>query len=679
MANHSHDDLERPAPRQVKKSAVDAVLSGLIKGGSGFVSLLSGLLAAVLILYSGYVIYDSFNTQYKAYTSAWDLLKYKPEIIEDNQTPLSGANTLASINRDYRAWLSVYDTSIDYPVVQGENDLYYASHDVYGNPSLTGAIYLAAGNSADFSDSYNLVYGHHMDNGAMFGGLDSFRGQGYFNAHRQGVVVAGGEVYDVTFFAVAATDAYESRVYSVGDRMGDVLAFLASGGAGGVGVGTNVLIYDASVLEGAEKVIALSTCASAETSGRLVVFGVMKRREITTFVTVLKVWDDDDNRDALRPDSLTLELLADGERTGTTVSLTAENGWTATLERLPAQKDGVRIVYSWMETVPAGYTQSAYETEENVPAGDDLEVAEAAPGSVTTITNTHAPATVTRTVTKVWDDDNDRDGLRPATLTVTLNAGGAPVGTVTLSAANGWTGAIEGLPVNAGGAPIAYAWTEPAIPGYGQTGNATVGNATTITNAHAPETVDLTVQKVWNDQDNAAGRRPGSLTFFLMGNGQTVGQAVLSEENGWQATLTVPRSAGGAPIDYRWLEQAVAGYTFASETTEDGLTTVTNTPIQRPGDRTPHTLTIRYRAITGEPVAPDMADTLLEGDAYDVLSPTVAGYRCLRPRVTGAMPNRDVVYTVFYVPEGDSTVVIDDFEKPLGLGEVIINTGDCFE
>ena len=41
MANHSHDDLERPAPRQVKKSAVDAVLSGLIKGGSGFVSLIT--------------------------------------------------------------------------------------------------------------------------------------------------------------------------------------------------------------------------------------------------------------------------------------------------------------------------------------------------------------------------------------------------------------------------------------------------------------------------------------------------------------------------------------------------------------------------------------------------------------------------------------------------------------
>ena len=30
---------------------------------------------------------------------------------------------------------------------------------------------LAAGNSPDFSDDYNLVYGHHMDNGAMFGGL----------------------------------------------------------------------------------------------------------------------------------------------------------------------------------------------------------------------------------------------------------------------------------------------------------------------------------------------------------------------------------------------------------------------------------------------------------------------------------------------------------------------------
>ena len=162
--------MENPVPvSAASKATTDAVLTAF-KIGNAMVSLLSGLLASVLILYSGYVLYDSFSTEYKAYSSSWDLLKYKPEV--KDAEPSQGADMLAKINEDYRAWLTVYDTSIDYPVLQGTNDYYYAYHDIYRNNSLTGAIYMAAGNARDFSDTYNVIYGHHMDNGAMFGALD---------------------------------------------------------------------------------------------------------------------------------------------------------------------------------------------------------------------------------------------------------------------------------------------------------------------------------------------------------------------------------------------------------------------------------------------------------------------------------------------------------------------------
>ena len=59
----------------------DGMLTAL-KIGNGFVSLLSGLLAVMLILYSGYVLYDSFSTENRAYSSSRDLLKYKPSEIE---------------------------------------------------------------------------------------------------------------------------------------------------------------------------------------------------------------------------------------------------------------------------------------------------------------------------------------------------------------------------------------------------------------------------------------------------------------------------------------------------------------------------------------------------------------------------------------------------------------------
>ena len=261
-----------------KKTIVNSVLAHVVSVGSSIVSLLSGLLAASLILYSGYVLYDTFYTADKAFATGWDLLQYKPEIIDDGAVPLAGADMLAKINEDYRAWLTVYDTSIDYPVMQGLDDVYYARHDIYGNSgSITGAIYMSAFNAADFSDSYNLIYGHHVNTGAMFSDLFEFRDENYFRQHRTGILVTKDKVYDLTFFAVLQTDAYEEEVYAVTSRTAEgVISFLA--GNVGSEEGNSTLLYDASVAAGAKKIAALSTCYDAITNGRLVVYANMVER-----------------------------------------------------------------------------------------------------------------------------------------------------------------------------------------------------------------------------------------------------------------------------------------------------------------------------------------------------------------------------------------------------------------
>ena len=255
-----------------KKSGIDAIIKKFTAVGNGLVSLMSGLLAAVLVLYSGYVLYDTMYTRIQA-ESAWDLMQYRPEIIDDGSVPLSGS-ALAAINEDYRAWLTLYDTQIDYPVMQGANDLYYASHDVYKKSSLTGAIYLAAANSPDFSDSYNLIYGHHMDGNVMFGTLDHYTDETYLKAHRDGVIVTREQVFDIKVFAVMLTDAYATELYAPGgDQIADVLTFLREG------IGEATVWFDNEAAEDAARIVALSTCESAETDGRLVVFARMDPRE----------------------------------------------------------------------------------------------------------------------------------------------------------------------------------------------------------------------------------------------------------------------------------------------------------------------------------------------------------------------------------------------------------------
>ncbi len=269
------DEFQSPQPHTAAgKSVFNKVITRLFAGGNAAISLMTGLLASVLILYSGYVLYDSFYTQNAAASTAVDLLAYRPEIIEDGASPMSGAETLAEINEDYRAWLTLYESTIDYPVVQGPDDLYYASHDIYGNSSLTGAIYLAAANTWNYTDSYNLIYGHHMDNGAMFGALDRFEDAEYFRNHREGILVAETGIYDLYTFAVIRTDAYENQVYTVGNRAEEVLSFLRAPDEK-----TTVVIFDEAVASNTYKIVALSTCASADTNGRLLVFARMTRRE----------------------------------------------------------------------------------------------------------------------------------------------------------------------------------------------------------------------------------------------------------------------------------------------------------------------------------------------------------------------------------------------------------------
>lgn len=567
MAN-TREKKHKEAPHQApKKSVVNTLVDGAIRAGISMVSLMSSLLAAVLILYSSYVLYDTFAVEQAASSSAWDIVQYKPSV--DDETPSQYVPGLETVNPDYRAWLTVYDTSIDYPIMQAEDDLYYASHDIYKHSSLTGAIYLAAANSPDFSDSYNVVFGHHMDNGAMFGKLDDFLDEGFFDSHRAGIVVTPIGAYDIDFFAVASTDAYEDHIYTVDHGKDSVISFLASGGEGGSGLGTTVHYFDAAAAADADKVIALSTCASGDgTSGRLVVFGKMSEHIAYKDLTVKKVWDDADNQDGMRPDSLRV-TLSNGEY----VILNDENNWTKTIEHVPVNQNWTVIEYSWEEDACDGYIQTGYVEEDNV----------------TTITNCHTPETVSISVSKVWDDDENRDGIRPQSLSVYLHADNTVLKAFSLNESNFWSATMNNLPVYAYGQKISYTWTEEEITGYASESRSD-GHLTVITNKHTPATTSLSVRKRWDDADNQDGIRPISVLATLSANGKPIKSVTLTQENAWIEDIDdLPVYEAGQPIEYAWIENPVSGYDSEVKTSGDS-TVIKNTHI-------PETQTIIVRKV----------------------------------------------------------------------------------
>jgi len=77
-----------------------------------------------------------------------------------------------------------------------------------------------------------------------------------------------------------------------------------------------------------------------------------------TSVQVTKSWSDHNDQDGLRPESVTIRLMADGEATGQELTLTAKNHWTGTFEDLDVYKDGKKIIYSVEEVSVDGYESS---------------------------------------------------------------------------------------------------------------------------------------------------------------------------------------------------------------------------------------------------------------------------------------------------------------------------------
>jgi hypothetical protein len=81
------------------------------------------------------------------------------------------------------------------------------------------------------------------------------------------------------------------------------------------------------------------------------------------------------------------------------------------------------------------------------------------------VTNTHNVYKKDIEVTKVWNDNNNQDGIRPESITVKLLADGVDIATATLSEANGWKATFGGLEVNKDGKAINYTIEEVAVDG----------------------------------------------------------------------------------------------------------------------------------------------------------------------------------------------------------------------
>jgi len=273
-----------------------------------------------------------------------------------------------------------------------------------------------------------------------------------------------------------------------------------------------------------------------------------------TKISVKKVWNDADNADGIRPETIKVQLYKNGNtKVYDAVELSEKNNWSYTWEGLPTMENNEDIIYAVDEVeIPAGYEKEVTNKETKF-----------------IITNTHVPDVTKISVEKVWNDNNDQDGIRPTTIKVQLYADGKASGrTVELSENNGWKYTWKDLDKQKDGEDIVYTVDEIEIPdGYTKTVT-NKGAAFTITNTHKPGTTEVKVTKVWKDSNDKYQKRPGSIRVQLYktvaGELEAVGEPVtLDKSMNWTYTWTdLALQENGITIIYTLDEISVPeGYT----------------------------------------------------------------------------------------------------------------------
>lgn len=188
----------------------------------------------------------------------------------------------------------------------------------------------------------------------------------------------------------------------------------------------------------------------------------------TVILSGTKVWKDNNNQDGKRTRSVKVQILKNDKEVVQEIEVSEATGWKFESKKLPKYENGKEIKYTVKETAMTEY-KATITTDKD---------------GKYTITNEHTPEKTAVKGHKIWKDEDNKDGIRPASITVKLLADGKETGqTATVSETSGWTYEFTGLDRYQEGKEIAYTVEEVNVPD-GYTASVEGYN---ITNTHTPE------------------------------------------------------------------------------------------------------------------------------------------------------------------------------------------------
>ena len=175
---------------------------------------------------------------------------------------------LKEISKNAVAWLYSPNTVIDYPVMRTYDYDQYLRHLPDGTYNTNGSLFIDYNNMPDFSDSLTVIYGHNMKTGWMFGSLEGYKSQTYFEKHPYMYLYTASDNFriDLIYGFVIEASEWREKAFMYKENLHDLLSYAAY----------NTTFTSEVRYTGNERVVALSTCSYEFKGARYVVIGVLR-------------------------------------------------------------------------------------------------------------------------------------------------------------------------------------------------------------------------------------------------------------------------------------------------------------------------------------------------------------------------------------------------------------------
>lgn len=246
---------------------------GFLKIANAVVTTFVALAFLIAGTYAAFALWDN-NTIYAAAENVQlEMIKIKPV-----ETTGGGASfeELLAINPDVKAWVTLDNTIIDHPVLQGATNLSYINTDVYGNFALAGSIFMDTRSDGNFRDPYSLIYGHDMVEGKMFGDLVLFKNEKFFNKNSTGSLILPDRSYSLKIYATLIVQASDTMIFNTDPHehgLSELIDYAE----------TNALYIRPEMTEALKEaaddglqILSLTTCSGEFTDARTIILAVME-------------------------------------------------------------------------------------------------------------------------------------------------------------------------------------------------------------------------------------------------------------------------------------------------------------------------------------------------------------------------------------------------------------------